>query len=283
MRERSAKRKIQTCRRRYGPGPQRAPWHTRIHQVPCGKHALRSPAVHAPSARAYCALKARRRVTASVAAAMNTPGIDIDFSKVLHGEQEIEIHRPLPAQAELESTASIPAIYDKGKAALIIVQVDTKEKNGDLLCTNRFSVFARGAGGFGADRGPHSSNKAPDGLAPDHVIETKTSPRQAYLYRLSGDMNPLHADPEVAKAAGFPRPILQGLCTFGLACKAVVDDVLDGDPTQITGYGVRFAGIFFPGETLITKVWKIDDKLLISSHSQERGDVVLSNAFMTVK
>ena len=89
--------------------------------------------------------------------------------------------------------------------------------------------------------------------------------------------------PEIAKAAGFPKPILQGLCTFGLTCKAVVDNVLDGDPTQITGYGVRFAGIFFPGETLITKVWKIDDKLLISSHSQERGDVVLSNAFMTVK
>ncbi len=214
---------------------------------------------------------------------LNTDGIDIDFSKVLHGEQEIEIHRPLPAKAELESTATIPAIYDKGHAALIIMQVDTREKGGDLLCTNRFSIFARGEGGFGGDRGPKAGNVAPDERAPDSVFETKTSKRMPLLYRLTGDMNPLHADPAVAKKAGFPQPILQGLCTFGMACKAVIDNVLDGDVTKVTGYGVRFAGTFFPGDTLVTKVWNIDGKLLISSHSKESSGFVLTNAFMTVK
>ena len=213
---------------------------------------------------------------------MNTPGIDVPLSEWLHGEQEIEIHRPLPAKAELESQATIPAIYDKGKAALVIVEVATREIGGDPIFTNRFSIFCRGEGGFGGEKGPHAGNKAPDERAPDYTIETKTSPMQALLYRLSGDLNPLHADPEVAKAAGFPKPILQGLCTFGIACKAVVDNVLDGDVTRVTGYGVRFAGTFFPGETLVTKVWNIDGKLLISSHSKESGGWVLTNAFMTI-
>lgn len=213
----------------------------------------------------------------------NTPGIDINFANVLHGEQEIEIHRPLPAKAELESRASVPAIYDKGKAALIIVEVQTSEKGGKPICTNRFSAFARGEGGFGGEKGPKAGNKAPDERAPDFVVESPSAMRQPLLYRLTGDKNPLHADPEIAKKAGFPKPILQGLCTFGIACKAVIDHVLDGDVTKVAAYGVRFAGIFFPGETLVTKVWKDDDKLLISSHSKEGGGFVLTDAFITLR
>lgn len=214
---------------------------------------------------------------------LNTPGMDVPLANVLHGEQEIEIHRPLPPSAELESQASIPAIYDKGKSALVILQVNTKEKGGDPICTNRFSIFARGEGGFGGDRGPKAGNQAPDERAPDFTIESKSWVSQPLLYRLTGDMNPLHANPAVAKKAGFPRPILQGLCTFGMACKAVVDNVLGGDVTQVAGYGVRFASPFFPGDTLVTKVWKDGDKkLLISSHAKDGGGFILSNAWITL-
>jgi len=215
---------------------------------------------------------------------LHTPGIDVPMANVLHGEQEIEIHRPLPPNAKLESQASIPAIYDKGKSALVIIQVDTKEKGGDPICTNRFSLFARGEGGFGGDRGPHAGNKAPDERAPDFTVESTSTVNQPLLYRLTGDMNPLHANPEVAKKAGFPRPILQGLCTFGMVCKAVVDEVLGGDVSQVSGYGVRFASPFFPGDTLVTKVWKDGDKkLLISSHAKDGGGFVLTNAFITLR
>jgi hypothetical protein len=215
---------------------------------------------------------------------LHTPGIDVPLTSVLHGEQEIEIHRPLPAAAKLESQAAIEGIYDKGKSALVIVKVDTKEKGGDPICTNHFSIFCRGEGGFGGDRGPKAGNKAPDERAPDFTVESKSWVSQPLLYRLTGDMNPLHADPAVAKKEGFPKPILQGLCTFGMACKAVVDNVLDGDVTKVAGYGVRFAGTFFPGETLVTKVWEDKGgKFLISSHSKESGGFVLTNAFMQLK
>ncbi len=214
---------------------------------------------------------------------MNTDGIDIDFTKVLHGEQEIIIHNAIPTKAELEHTAKIADIYDKGKAALIVVQVDTKIKGGKDICTNKFSVFARGAGGFGGDRGPQAGNAAPDQAAADYTFETRTSKRMPLLYRLTGDMNPLHANPAAAKAAGFSKPILQGLCTFGAVCKAVIDNCLDGDSSKVTGYGVRFAGIFFPGDTLVTKVWKEKGKLLISTHSKEQESFVLTHAYMSYK
>jgi acyl dehydratase len=212
---------------------------------------------------------------------LNADGIDIDFSKVLHGEQAIELHRPMPKSATLVHQATIPAIYDKGKAAIIILKVETTEEGGDPICTNTFTVFARGAGGFGGERGPGPTNVTPDLIKPDMIFESVSSVRQPLLYRLTGDMNPLHADPAVAKKAGFPKPILQGLSTFGMACKAVIDNVLGGDVQRVTGFGTRFSGIFFPGETLVTKVWKQDGKLLIASHSKERNSFVLENGWMT--
>src|SRR5207237_8110900 len=128
---------------------------------------------------------------------------------------------------------------------------------------------AKGAGVFGGDRWPSRPSGAPD-RAPDYVIVTPTAPSQALLYRLLGDRNPLHSDPEFAAAAGFPAPILHGLCTYGLVCKAVVDTVLDGDVAQVAAYGVRFAGVVYPGETLRTSVWNEDGKLLIATSVDER-------------
>jgi acyl dehydratase len=212
----------------------------------------------------------------------NLEGLKFNPAMLLHGEQDIEIHRPLPTAAELESQVRIAGIYDKGKAALVVLEVATKEQGGDPLFTNRFSLFLRGEGGFGGESGPKAGNKAPD-RAPDAEVETKTLPQQALLYRLSGDKNPLHADPEFAKMGGFDTPILHGLCSFGIVCKAAVDQALGGDVTKVARYQARFAGVFFPGETMVTSVWREGKQLLIASKSKERDAPILSNAAITLR
>jgi acyl dehydratase len=210
------------------------------------------------------------------------PGLEFNPALLLHGEQDIEIHRPLPPAAELENQSRIAGIYDKGKAALLVIEVATKEAGGEPLFTNRFSLFLRGEGGFGGESGPKAGNQAPD-RAPDGVVETKTLPQQALLYRLSGDKNPLHADPEFAKMGGFDTPILHGLCSFGVVCKAVVDDALGGDVAPVARYQARFAGVFFPGETMVTSYWREGNQILISSKSKERDAAVISNAAITLR
>jgi acyl dehydratase len=208
-------------------------------------------------------------------------GLKFNPAMLLHGEQDIEIHRPLPTQAKLENQVRIAGIYDKGKAALVVLEVKTSE-GGAPLFTNRFSLFLRGEGGFGGDAGPKAGNEAPSRAA-DLTIETKTLPQQALLYRLSGDKNPLHADPAFAKMGGFDTPILHGLCSFGIVCKAAVDQALKGDVTKVARYQARFAGVFFPGETMVTSVWREGNQLLLASKSKERGTPVLSNAAITLR
>jgi len=221
-------------------------------------------------------------VFGAIGAMTAVPGIDINFALVLHGEQEIEVHRPIPVAAEIESQGRIAGIYDKGKAALLVTEVETREKGGDKLFTNRFSIFARGEGGFGGESGPKAGNAAPDRDS-DAVSESRTLPQQAVLYRLCGDKNPLHIDPEFAKLGGFDTPILHGLCSFGVVCKAVVDTLLDGDVTKVASYGARFSGVVFPGETILTKMWEEGDKILIAAESKERGTPVIGNCAMALK
>jgi acyl dehydratase len=211
----------------------------------------------------------------------NVEGLKFNPALLLHGEQDIEIHRPLPTQAKLESQVRIAGIYDKGKAALVVLEVKSSE-GGSPLFTNRFSLFLRGEGGFGGDPGPKAGNEAP-ARAPDLTVESRTLPQQALLYRLSGDKNPLHADPAFAKMGGFDRPILHGLCSFGIVCKAAVDHALAGDVTKVARYQARFAGVFFPGETMVTSIWREGNQLLLASKSQERGTPVLSNAAITLR
>jgi acyl dehydratase len=210
------------------------------------------------------------------------PGLKFNPMLLLHGEQDIEIHRPLPVAAKLESQARIAGLYDKGKAALAVLEVATQEDGGAPLFTNRFSLFLRGEGGFGGERGPDIGNEPPE-RKPDLVVESPTLPQQALLYRLSGDKNPLHADPEFAKIGGFDKPILHGLCSFGIVCKAVVDKALGGDVAKVARYQARFRGVFFPGETMVTSVWREGGKLLIASSSKERNAPVISNAAITVR
>jgi acyl dehydratase len=197
---------------------------------------------------------------------------------ILHGEQRIELHAPIPTEGTITTTPTIKAMYDKGKGALVVVETDSVDAKGRLLFRNTSGIFARGEGGFGGDRGPGGvKNPVPD-RKPDRSIAFRTRPDQALLYRLSGDMNPLHADPDFAKMAGFDRPILHGLCTFGFAGRAVLQGWCDGDPARFKSFEVRFSGVVFPGETITTDMWQVGPGRIVLTARTERGEAVLSSA-----
>ncbi len=214
----------------------------------------------------------------------NVPGLQFNFAMLLHGEQDLEIKKTLPTNAKVKSSGKVAGLYDKGKAALVVLEVETSdEESGDLLFVNRFSLFLRGEGGFGGESGPKAGNKPPE-REPDKVVEVKTLPQQALLYRLSGDKNPLHADPEFAKLGGFDTPIIHGLCSYGVVCKAVVDNMLGGDTTKVGRYQARFAGVGYPGETYVISMWKEGDKILVAANSKDRdGAPIISNAAVTLR
>ncbi|MFJ4656499.1 MaoC/PaaZ C-terminal domain-containing protein [Nocardia sp. NPDC088792] len=209
------------------------------------------------------------------------PGIDIDLAKVVHGSQEIVVHRPIPASGKATFERRITEIWDKGSAAVIWQEHTATSDDGELLWTARSSIFAKGEGGFGGERGPSAKTELPD-RAPDFEVLMPTLPQQALLYRMCGDRNPLHSDPEFARNAGFPNPILHGLCTYGLVCKAATDAVLNSDATRVTGFRARFAGVLYPGETIRSRIWQSAGELTIAATVVERddapilGDVVLS-------
>jgi acyl dehydratase len=211
------------------------------------------------------------------------PGIDIQLVNVLHGGQSVTVHRPIPTSGQATATARVTDVWDKGKAAVIRTESAIADADGPIW-TSHSQIFVRGEGGFGGERGPSTVDTTPE-REPDHVVEVRTLEQLALIYRLSGDWNPLHADPEFAAMAGFDRPILHGLCSYGITCKAVVDTVLAGDVTRVTEYSTRFAGIFFPGETMRVKMW--DDgagRVDVLSTSAERDDaVVLANTVLTYK
>lgn len=209
-------------------------------------------------------------------------GLSFNFAMLLHGEQDITLHRPIPPEAKVVSKGRVAELWDKGKACLCVLEVETRLESGEPLFTNRFGLFLRGEGGFGGEPGPKAGNERPE-REPDGVIETPTLPQQALIYRLSGDKNPLHADPEFAKMAGFDTPIIHGLCSFGVVCKAIVDDVLDGDTSRVSRYQVRFRGVGYPGETYLTSYWKDGDRIVIEAKSKERDEVVISNAAITLR
>jgi acyl dehydratase len=215
------------------------------------------------------------------ASLFDVPALKFDPRLLLHGEQDVEIHRPLPPEAELTGRSRIADVFDKGKAALVVVEVVASDAAGPLF-TNRMSLFLRGEGGFGGPRGPEVGNE-PHDRAPDGVVVSQTLPQQALLYRLCGDKNPLHADPEFAKAGGFERPILHGLCSYGIVCKAVVDGALGGDPTRVARWQARFRGVAFPGESYETRFWREGERILVEAWSQERGQIILSNGCVTVR
>ncbi len=202
---------------------------------------------------------------------------------VLHGEQRIELHGPIPPSGTLTTTPTIRAIYDKGKGALVVVDAETVDASGRQLFKNTFGAFARGEGGFGGDRGPSGPKNVPPERRPEAVVEMATLPQQALLYRLSGDMNPLHADPDFAKMAGYDRPILHGLCTFGHVGRAVLQSFCGNDPARLKALEMRFTGVVFPGETIVTEMWKISPtELIVQARTKERGEITISAAAATI-
>lgn len=197
---------------------------------------------------------------------------------ILHGEQKIVIKKkPLPFDAKTVTTGKIANLYDKGKGAVYTVEAVTKTVDGEELFENTFGIFVRGAGGFGGEKGPEASNNAPD-RDPDLVVEDQTMPIQNIIYRLSGDINPLHIDPNFAKLAGFDTPILHGLCTFGFVMRAAVGALCGGDDSKVNEYEVRFRSPVFPGQKVITKIWKEGGGKAIIQAETDDGKVVITNA-----
>ncbi|MEU0805530.1 MaoC/PaaZ C-terminal domain-containing protein [Streptomyces sp. NPDC005970] len=193
----------------------------------------------------------------AVAGGLSAPGIDVDLAAVLHGGQTIALHRPIPLAGAATQTSKVAAVHDKGKAAVIVLRSEVADADGPLWTCDT-GIFVRGEGGFGGERGPADRLELP-AREPDLTVERAIREDQALLYRLSGDWNPLHADPEFAKVAGFDRPILHGLCSYGVALKAVVDTALGGDVARVRSYTTRFAGVVFPGETLRIRMWRDSD------------------------
>lgn len=202
---------------------------------------------------------------------LDLPGCDIDLAQVVHGSQSISVHGPLPTAGSAEVSTRISEIWDKGKAAVVWQEGTARADDGTELWTTRSSIFVRGEGGWGGDRGSSTPVVLPE-RAPDADTTYAVTPQQALLYRLCGDRNPLHADPAFAQAAGFPAPILHGLCSYGIALRELTDTLLDGDAGRVRGFGVKFAGVLFPGETLRVRGWREDGRVVGSATVAGQGD-----------
>jgi acyl dehydratase len=206
-------------------------------------------------------------------------GIDLNLTMILHGEQRLSLYRPFPPSADLIGSSWISEVVDKGpeKGAIITMTTEAKLATGEPLYSSDNVLFARGDGGCG---GPSKSKFSPHVMperAPDIVHVTETRPDQALLYRLNGDRNPLHAEPAFAKRAGFPGPILHGLCSYGIACRAVLASVCDYDPARMKSFDVRFTSPVFPGETIHTDIWVDGDVVSFRSRIEARGVTSINN------
>ena len=177
---------------------------------------------------------------------------------LVHGQQSVTLHRPIPVEGSATLESEITAMYDKGKAA-VVVTATTATMDGAPLYTNTSSIFIRGEGGWGGDRGPSGPQNVPPERAPDHQVTYQTSPDQALTYRLSGDRNPLHSDPAFAAMGGFDRPILHGLCTYGFTGRALLHTLCGGDPARFGHIEGRFTSPVLPGEALTISMWETGD------------------------
>jgi acyl dehydratase len=201
-----------------------------------------------------------------------------DNRMLVHGEQGIVLHRPLPTSGEVDTVDEITGIYDKGKGAVIATKTTaTLVSDGRPLYDLTSSVYIRGEGGFGGDRGPSGDrNVAPD-RAPDYEVTYRTRPDQALLYRLCGDRNPLHSDKQFSDVGGFPKPILHGLCTYGFTGRALLHTLCGSDPERFTSMEGRFSSPVLPGEALTVKVWDSGDGSAVFQTCGDDGRVVLDN------
>ncbi|GAB3383351.1 MaoC family dehydratase N-terminal domain-containing protein [Spongiibacter taiwanensis] len=228
----------------------------------------------------------------SIAAVLAHPGLwladkkfEINLVKLLHGEQRCTFHKPLPASGELRGEYRVDAVMDKGadKGALMYFAKDLYDNaSGELLCSVLSTYFLRGDGGCGSfGEVPEAMAKVPETPA-DFSEEIVIDKRAALFYRLNGDRNPIHADPELAKKAGFPAPILQGLCAYGICGLSVVRQALDYDPSKMGSLNLRFSSPVFPGETLKVEAWKVDGGIAFQAFVKEREKLAISDGFVAV-
>ncbi|MEK7435478.1 MAG: MaoC/PaaZ C-terminal domain-containing protein [Pseudomonadota bacterium] len=216
---------------------------------------------------------------------LKNPATGIDWVKIVHGEQALHIHQPIAAAGTVTGSMRIKAIVDKGrdKGALLVQERSIVDKaSGALLATLEHTTFCRGDGGFGkGDAAPPPPPAVPEG-EPDASCDFPTLPQAALIYRLCADRNPLHADPAVARAAGFLRPILHGLCSYGVAGHAILKTWCGYDPAKLTGLSLRFSAPVYPGETIRTEMWDRGSSILFRSRALERDVIVLNNGVATV-
>jgi acyl dehydratase len=209
----------------------------------------------------------------------------IDRARMVHGEQKVELHRPLPTRGRFVARSRVKAAYDKGegRGAIVINETVWTDGAGAVVATLTNAAFARGDGGFGGPAGGPPPVPPRPGRAPDLRVELETRPDQALLYRLNGDRNPLHADPEVARRAGFERPILHGLCTFGLTARAVLRLVADHDPTAVLSHEARFSAPVFPGDDVVVDLWREDGAIWFEARAPQRDAVVIRNGLARLR
>lgn len=225
--------------------------------------------------------------TYSVVSGLNIMGgimskIEFNLAMLLHGEQKITIHRPIPSKGKATGVGRVVEVWDKGKAVVIGVESEVSDDNGPLYTTHA-TLFIRGAGGFGGERGPSSAetNIAIPDREPDFVVDDLTRPEQAALYRLTGDRNPIHIDPNFAKFGGFDKPFLHGLCTYGFAGRAALQSLCGGDPAKFSSMTGRFSDQVYMGDNIITKIWKTSEGIAVMSVETQKGNVVLNQCQVT--
>ena len=216
---------------------------------------------------------------------MSPPDLGWDFSQVLHIEQRVQLYRPLPVAADLLINKRIAAAYDHGPkhGALVLFEAEARLAQDDTaLFTIGNTIMARADGGFGGPRGKGPPPHRPPRREPDLSCDLGTRSDQALLYRLNGDRNPLHADPSLAKRVGYPVPILHGLCTFGVACHAILKTICAYDYTLISGFDARFSAPVLPGDTITTDMWQDGNTVSFQCSVKERDTVVLKNGRCTL-
>jgi acyl dehydratase len=207
----------------------------------------------------------------------------VDFSRFIHAEQGIKLNRLLPPEGKTYVEGEITHVYDKGKGALILFRSSTFNTQGEILSEGESKFFYLGEGGFGGDPGPKTEPLGPvEGLKPDYTVSYQIPSNQAALYRLNGDLNPLHLDPDFARRGGFDRPILHGLCTYGYAVRAILHSACGGEVSRFKEFKARFSGVVYPGETLITEGWRDQHGRHLIQSRTDRG-VALNQALAIVE
>src|SRR5829696_4666303 len=199
---------------------------------------------------------------------------------LVHGEQRVTLHKPIPPDGSATVTSEIVGIYDKGKAAVVASETRAVDPGGDPLYTTYMSAFIRGEGGWGGDRGPGGARNVPPEREADHSVTYQTSPDQAFVYRLSGDRNPLHTDPKFAAMGGFDRPILHGLCSYGFTGRALLHALAGSDPARFHHIEARFSSPVLPGDALTISIWRTSAGEAVFQTARQDGTVVIDQGLV---